>query len=354
MDASDQSRQRRLDALNREPLEHKSGSAEVDDLQRRLRKGRKSGSGDGERNGPSAKASAEAGSSSVEPIVVRRDLPRSSPVAASIDLPVGPPVALDEAVSGSDVTTSDGRRVFLVERTVEEGGEVRAALCEALGIVLADRESGLWRQLRHIGVDGDIRAEDLLFFDLETTGLSSSPLFLIGAMVWEDGRLVTRQYFARDYSQEGGVVELFLALATERKLLVTFNGKTFDAPFVRTRAAANGISCALAHAHLDLLHAARRVWKGRLPDCKLQTLERHICGRARHDDIPGHLIPDAYHAYVRTGNAAQMVNVLEHNFLDLVTLADIMTRFPRPAPEAGSAPEAGPAPTAGKDAADGR
>jgi uncharacterized protein YprB with RNaseH-like and TPR domain len=109
---------------------------------------------------------------------------------------------------------------------------------------------------------------------------------------------------------------------------VSFNGKSFDQPYVRTRAAANGVPYRLALDHLDLVHAARRIWKRTLPDCRLQTLERCICGRAREEDIPGHLIPDAYHTYVRTGNGAEMIDVLRHNFLDLVTMADLIIRLP--------------------------
>ena len=93
-------------------------------------------------------------------------------------------------------------------------------------------------------------------------------------------------------------------------------------------AAATGLPFAWDPAHLDLLHACRRVWKEVLPDCRLQTLERHVCRRARADDIPGQMIPDAYHEYVRTDNAWQIVEVLRHNLLDLVTLADLLTRFP--------------------------
>jgi len=74
------------------------------------------------------------------------------------------------------------------------------------------------------------------------------------------------------------------------------------------------------------------VWGGGLPNCKLQTLESHLCQRVRHGDIPGSEIPDAYHAYVRTQDAWQMVQVLHHNLLDLVTLADLMVRLPPPCP----------------------
>jgi uncharacterized protein YprB with RNaseH-like and TPR domain len=75
--------------------------------------------------------------------------------------------------------------------------------------------------------------------------------------------------------------------------------------------------------HCDLLHHARRRWRERLPNCKLQTLEQAICGRRRRGDIPGRAIPLAYHEFVRTGDAWQMRNVLHHNALDLVTLLQL-------------------------------
>ena len=85
---------------------------------------------------------------------------------------------------------------------------------------------------------------------------------------------------------------------------------------------------ALDLAHFDLLHEARRIWKKRLPDCKLQTLEQYICKRIRYGDIPGDRIADAYHAYVRTGNARQVATILKHNMLDLITLGDLLTHLP--------------------------
>ena len=101
-------------------------------------------------------------------------------------------------------------------------------------------------------------------------------------------------------------------------------------PFLRTRSAAHRIPAPPELPHLDLLHSARRAWRWDLPDCRLQTVERWICGRAREGDIPSDQIPDAYHAYVHTGNAAEMIGVLEHNRLDLVTLAEICVRLPSP------------------------
>jgi uncharacterized protein YprB with RNaseH-like and TPR domain len=82
--------------------------------------------------------------------------------------------------------------------------------------------------------------------------------------------------------------------------------------------------------HRDLLYDARRRWRAVLPDCRLQTVERRILGRGREDDIPGHAIPDAYHAFVRTGDAADVVRILDHNVTDLVSLAAILARMEGP------------------------
>jgi len=59
---------------------------------------------------------------------------------------------------------------------------------------------------------------------------------------------------------------------------VTFNGKSFDVPSLRLRYAFHRLSAPLPEEHVDLLHIARRHFRGVLPDCKLRTLERRVCG----------------------------------------------------------------------------
>ena len=74
------------------------------------------------------------------------------------------------------------------------------------------------------------------------------------------------------------------------------------------------------------MDAARRVYRGVVPNCKLGTVERHIRGVERTGDIPGRHIPGAYHNYVRTGDARAMKNVLYHNRMDLFTMAVLINR----------------------------
>ena len=125
-------------------------------------------------------------------------------------------------------------------------------------------------------------------------------------------------------------VPLFLKAMEGRKHLVSFNGKSFDLPCVRSRLSLSRLPCAWDPCHLDLLHESRRVWGKVLPDCRLQTLEQSVCRRFRRDDIPGAQIPDVYHHFVRTADARLLARVVEHTAWDLVTLADLLLRLPAP------------------------
>ncbi|HXF63157.1 MAG TPA: ribonuclease H-like domain-containing protein, partial [Caldilineaceae bacterium] len=82
--------------------------------------------------------------------------------------------------------------------------------------------------------------------------------------------------------------------------------------------------------HLDLLHPARRLWRRRLQSCRLINLEQMILGVQRsEDDVPGHLIPDLYTAYLRTGDAGEMRRVFYHNGEDIVTMVALAERLSR-------------------------
>lgn len=165
-----------------------------------------------------------------------------------------------------------------------------------------------------------------VFLDLETCGLAGSTIFLTGMLYCSDGNWLLSQHWARNYSEERAMLQSARECLSDQHVLVTFNGKSFDWPQVRDRCTlhAGTADCGLPELiHLDLLHLSRQRWKTVLPDCKLQTLERFICGRHRAGDIAGRDIPAAYDDYVRTGHIAQMDNVLHHNALDLITLLEV-------------------------------
>jgi hypothetical protein len=170
-----------------------------------------------------------------------------------------------------------------------------------------------------------------LFLDLETGGLASSPVFLAGTMHWNGEDFVLRQYFARHYGEEAALLEALREAVRGFAYLVTFNGRSYDAPFLLGRAAVHAVPLALPPRHLDLLHVSRRRWKGELADCRLQTLERHLTRRRRSGDVPGEEVPGLYHDYVRSGDPYRMVPVFHHNLLDVITMGEILHALCAPA-----------------------
>jgi hypothetical protein len=199
-----------------------------------------------------------------------------------------------------------------------------------------------------------------LLLDLETCGFAGSMVFLVG-LIWHTGQeLMLDQLLARDYAEERAILQSLWQVAARNQVLVTFNGKSFDWPMVHDRSTRHGLGATAGLSssaetvgqpvnrdasslssgsalgprdprpelvHCDLLHHARRRWRRRLPDCKLQTLERFVCRRTRRDDVSGAQIPLAYHNFVRSGDARQLASILEHNALDLVTLIQVMFRI---------------------------
>lgn len=230
------------------------------------------------------------------------------------------PVPLEELVEGMRVENERGE-FFLVDSSVHlevRHGEVPLSRFHAVSpstipILAGEPELG----------DFDLRRA--VFLDTETTGLAGgagTAAFLVG-VGWTDGeRFRVRQYFMRDYHEEGALLQ---ALAEELRRfdrVVTFNGKMFDLPLLDARYRLNRSRFPLAAVpHLDLLHPARRLWKARLESCRLQSLEVELMGLRRHGDIPGEDIPRVYFDWVRRRDARMLARVFEHNRQDIVSLA---------------------------------
>jgi len=245
---------------------------------------------------------------------------------ADIIIPKREKVTLESVIKGT-IKDTGANNFILIEQTLadfmEEGRQIVSDFLHQinrLGLL------GINEKLsKDILMIPSVQPEEILFLDIETCGLSATPLFLIGVMFLRDGDFVFYQLFARDYSGEKEILEYLVELLQQYKLLITFNGKSFDFPFIQDRSIANRVRLNSTHVHIDLLHESRRLWKNRLPNCKLQTIEKYICRRFRSGDIPGDEIPQVYHDYVKTGNAFRMGDILYHNVVDLLTMAEILT-----------------------------
>ena len=175
-----------------------------------------------------------------------------------------------------------------------------------------------------LGTAGLHEPEDYVFVDIETLGLFSRPIILFGIGIIDNGQLVVRQYLLRDIAEEqAALVATVEHLSHDRPALVTFNGKSFDLPYIADRLAYYGMATPARIAHFDVLHFSRRRWKDQFPSLRLAVLEREILGVSRSDDIPGQMVPEFYETYLRTGNIGPLVPIVEHNRQDVVSLAQL-------------------------------
>ena len=168
----------------------------------------------------------------------------------------------------------------------------------------------------------------LLHFDTETTGLAGGTgtrAFMIGAADWFDGRFRIRQLTITSMAAETAMLRAFASWLGEDTVLVSYNGKCYDAPLLATRyRLARMTNPLLGLGHLDLLHPVRRRWKGSWENCRLATVERQLLGVVREDDLPGSEAPAAWLTYLRGGSAANLRRVAQHNLQDLKSLAGVL------------------------------
>jgi len=169
--------------------------------------------------------------------------------------------------------------------------------------------------------------EDFTLFDLETMGFFTSPIILFGVAKIAGNKIIINQYLLRDIKEEPATLLEFLSCISKGKVFITFNGSTFDIPYIKQRLVYYGIKGNLEKPHFDILHFSRRAWKDQLPDCRLNTLEKHLLGIERKNSIPGALVPDFYETYLRTENIGPLIPIIEHNKQDLITLANIFSKL---------------------------
>lgn len=198
--------------------------------------------------------------------------------------------------------------------------------CEIIDVLDANRYTKRCRDnvLKSISLcDG----QDFKFMDIETLGLSNVPIILIGVAEIKGNSIITSQYFLREIYEEPAVIEAYLSHLDEDSVHVTFNGKSFDVPFIKNRCLSNRVDADLDLPHLDLMYFAKNLWRDKLPNCQLQTIEKELFGIEREGDVPGAHIPDYYNTYLAEKNIGPIVPIIEHNRQDIVSLASFLEKM---------------------------
>lgn len=210
------------------------------------------------------------------------------------------------------------------------GGRILAA-----GLLLIERQHPLSHPPHEISVlphpalpeAAKLHANEWVCIDTETTGLaggSGTLAFLLGMARVQGEKLVVRQYLISRFAGERAMLEQALDWLGPDTGLISYNGKSFDLPLLKTRSRLAGVAPeAWERPHLDLLHGVRRCFDGRWPDCRLATVEGRLLGITRQHDLPGSEAPAAWLAHLQQGDAGRLPAVLDHNRQDLVTLLSL-------------------------------
>jgi uncharacterized protein YprB with RNaseH-like and TPR domain len=171
----------------------------------------------------------------------------------------------------------------------------------------------------------------LLHFDTETTGLAGGTgtrAFMIGAADWRGDGLRLRQLYITTMAAEAAMLECFASWVAPDAMLVSYNGRCYDAPLLATRYRLARMANPLAGlAHADLLFPVRRRFRGTWENCRLATVERRWLGVLREDDLPGSEAPRAWLDYLRGGSARDLRRVIAHNDRDLVSLGELCLKL---------------------------
>ncbi len=232
---------------------------------------------------------------------------------------------IDSVVTGSFRSTPRGE-AFVAEQTFDEDylhGSASHLVTSPLSLISE------WAN--------DVRISELpissfAFLDTETSGMAGGTgtyAFLVGVGRFIDGKFDLQQFFLRDPSEEPAMLEALIEFLAPCEGLVTFNGRSFDAPLLTTRYKMHRIPVPFKNfAHLDLLPLARRLWRDRLPSRALKYLEEHVLGFTRaSDEVPGYEIPWLYFDYLRTQDARPLGGVFYHNAMDVVAMAALLAHI---------------------------
>ncbi len=173
---------------------------------------------------------------------------------------------------------------------------------------------------------GFCQDEDFAIIVIETLGLSERPIILLGIAKQHKDTVCTSQFLLRDIPDEPGAIWALVNELEPKLSLITYNGRSFDIPYIKQRLAYYSLYSPLKNPHFDILHFARRALGPKLLDCRLDTVEKYM-GIKRSINIPGALVPHFYETYLKTKNVGPLVPIVEHNKQDLLTLGSLFSRL---------------------------
>ncbi len=162
--------------------------------------------------------------------------------------------------------------------------------------------------------------EDTVFLDIETTGFQANyqSCYLIGCMFHRNDHYELVQYFAETEDDEQEMLSCFLDDIITCKTMITFNGDTFDLPFLKKRFEKHNMIFhnELFHS-IDLFKIAKKCKNYlHLPNYKQKTIELFLQIH-REDLYDGGQLISVYKAYEKDKDQKKEELLLLHNAEDV-------------------------------------
>ncbi|MFP4466373.1 MAG: ribonuclease H-like domain-containing protein [Candidatus Goldiibacteriota bacterium] len=175
------------------------------------------------------------------------------------------------------------------------------------------------------------KPEDIIFFDLETKGLHcETSIIQAGIGFFKNSIFTVNQFTILSDSAEPEMLEYLIPFFKDKKAIITFNGRTFDVPFLSARCAYYGIAPEFDPGilyNLDLYHFAKKAFKGTQDSFRLKDVESGILKLPRENDIDGAMAPEYYDNFISSGDPKWLIPIIEHNKTDIISLLILFNRI---------------------------
>ncbi|MBN1800291.1 MAG: ribonuclease H-like domain-containing protein [Candidatus Lokiarchaeota archaeon] len=221
----------------------------------------------------------------------------------------------------------------------------RCSALDALRLIRNNNHEKLMhnRYICDLDVAFCFKLEDLLFIDIETLGIFDSPLIIVGVGYFRDLQYEIRLFFARTLEEEISICEhLRNEVFPRYKCFVSYNGKSFDIPFIANRFLYFFDENPMIHPqdmpykesntlyhHIDLYHNCRRKYKGLFDSFSLTNMEENLLGFYRTNELPSNLVGACYKKYLE--NPERYIGLvkecIEHNYYDVYSLPLILEKL---------------------------
>ncbi len=184
------------------------------------------------------------------------------------------------------------------------------------------------------------RLEDFLFLDIETLGIFDSPVIIVGIGFYQHNEFKIHIFFAREYKEEIAIYEhLRTKIFPNYKCFITYNGKTFDIPYLANRFLyffdENPMiseqdqpheKINTKFHHIDLFHHCRRIFKGKFHNFSLANIEENLLNWIRKNSLPSELVGFCYRKYRENPKRyiGLIKEIIEHNYYDIYSMPLIL------------------------------